>query len=152
MELDTEFALSTMSYDKSVESFPRAILHENDVRLRTATGESFEPIAYTSVQVSYKDQKRLLRLYLMKSPQFPTLFGRMWMRALLITFPAIEPCNHNITSNYKEAGSRILQKFPNLCKDGIRKIPPMEMKLHFKVRNQLPFMTDFVSLLKLFCR
>ena len=56
MELDTGCALSTMSYDRYVEAFPNTQLHENDIRLRTATGEMIEPLAYTTVQVGFKNR------------------------------------------------------------------------------------------------
>ena len=82
MEVDTGSGISTMTLDAFRSIVPNCQLRENGVCLRTATDESFQPHSYTDVEVTYKNQKETLRLYLINKQSFPTLIGRDWLRKI----------------------------------------------------------------------
>ena len=131
MELDTGSGISTMEYAVFREMFPDHLLHENDVKLRTATQEHFEPEGYATVSVSYQNIQKNLKLYLVDRPGFPTLFGRSWLKQIKVNPFESEQC-HSIGLNYRDEAKKLLLKYPKLSKDGIGKIPNIGASLHVK--------------------
>ena len=131
MESDTGSGISTMEIGKFRRMFPREKLFTNDIRLRTATGETFEPVAYVVVPVNYNEQCRDLKLYLVNHPNFPTLFGRSWLRSMKSDIREMTACFYSKV-DYKEEAKKLLLRYPKLSEDGIGKIPGIEASLHLK--------------------
>lgn len=131
MELDTGSGVSTIEYRKFLRMFPNETLHQNDVRLRSATREFFEPRGYAEIPVSYNDLQRNLKLYLVDIPNFPTLFGRQWLRSFNKSVLDVNICENNF-QDYEEKALQLLAKYPNLSKDGIGKIPNVEASIHLR--------------------
>lgn len=123
MEVDSGSGISAMSLSKFKQS-PNVELLENDIKLRSATGDVFAPHSFAEVKVIHGQVKNL-RIYLIANETFPTLLGRRWLKELDIDL------NHlfrngvhqikvsNSSQNYKDRASLLLKKFKNLTKGGI---------------------------------
>jgi len=139
MELDTGSGVSTMPLSQFLKLSPSAEFCESDLRLRTATGEYIVPHSYSFVNVSYADQLKSLKLYLIDQDDFPVLFGRSWLRSIALNWQNITSC-HSMPSNsvapssnpdYKKEAQALLQKYPCVAADGIGRIPSKEAVFHF---------------------
>ena len=131
MELDTGSGVSTMEYSRFIRMFPNEALHKNDVRLRSATQECFEPRNYAELPVTYNDVRRTLKLYLIDIPDFPTLFGRSWLKSFEGAPLNVNKCDFN-GEKYEDKARRLLQKYPQLSEEGIGKLPNVEASIHLK--------------------
>ncbi|XP_018494305.1 uncharacterized protein LOC108863982 [Galendromus occidentalis] len=89
MEVDTGSGISTMTLDQFRSIAPDHRLHENDISLKSATGENFEPHSYSDIEVSYGNVTKNLRLYVFNKPNFPTLIGRDWLRNIPMDWTAL---------------------------------------------------------------
>ena len=148
MEVDTGSGISTMTLNAFRSIAPSCQLRENDVCLRTATGESFQPHSYADVKVTYKNQKETLRLYLINKQSFPTLIGRDWLRKIsldwstLLHSQTVQSCKQIVSSStldYKAQAKKLLLSYKNLSKPGIGCIPSAEAKLELTVEKPTPF-------------
>lgn len=110
-------------------------LHESDIFLRTATGETFTPHAYASVNIQYEDFADVKKLYLVDQPNFPTLFGRQWLREMNIDLNKLfrrdvyKLASNAPSEDYKLQAKNLLQKYKSLTKEGIGCIPNTEARL-----------------------
>jgi len=138
MELDTGSGVSTMALSRFLKMVAQPELHENDIRLRTATGQCVQPHSYALVDVTYGGQTQKLQLYLVDQDDFPTLFGRGWMRSVRLDWTALVPCHAMRTQvkDYKEEAARLLEKHANLHRDGIGKITSTEVGFQFHTPPQ----------------
>lgn len=66
LEVDTGSGISTIPLMSFKTISPQHELFENDVRLKSATCETFQPHSYANVSVIYGGEEKILRLYLMK--------------------------------------------------------------------------------------
>ena len=146
MEVDTGSGISTMAREKFNELLPAHQLYENDIRLRTATGESFMPHSYAKVLISVQGFQKQLRIYLFDQKDFPTLMGRSWMQELdldwtqIIRSTAVMVCSPTpkSTDDFKKLAKEVLTKYPNLTKPGIGRIPSMEAQLELTTPDPKP--------------
>ena len=140
MELDSGSGVSTMQLSTFRQLCPNADLFQNDIKLRTATGQIFEPHSYAEVEIKYNNQQEKLHLYLVDQARFPTLFGRSWLRTMHVDISSLVSCHANSVeaADLVTEAQELIKKYPNLTKEGIGKIPSTEMKLHFEVQNPKP--------------
>ena len=131
MELDTGSGVSTMALTSFKEMFPKIPLLDNDIKLRSATGEIFKPHSFAQIPVTYKGCSLSLKLYLIDKPGFPTLFGRSWLRNFKRDPEELGDCYHTEV-DFERQAKNLLLKYPNLSKEGIGKIPSTEAALHLK--------------------
>ena len=144
MEIDSGSGISTMPLVEFQRLHPKVTLHEADIRLRSATGQSFTPHSYAMINVSHGDSQANLRLYLFDQPDFPKLFGRQWLRELRIDLNEFLRRGVNqiqtttATVSYKIRAQEMLKKYGNLTKNGIGCIPNAEAKLELTTDNPTP--------------
>ena len=144
MEIDSGSGISTMSLSKFQKSYPDIQLLENDIKLRSATGDVFTPHSYADVRVIHPDQAKTLRIYLIENDTFPTLLGRRWLKETDIDLDQLFRNGvHQIrvpksSQNYKDRASQLLKNFRNLTKGGIGCIPNTESKLELTTKNPDP--------------
>ncbi|XP_003739296.1 uncharacterized protein K02A2.6-like [Galendromus occidentalis] len=147
MEIDTGSGISTMTLDAFRSIAPKHRLQKNDLCLKTATGENFEPHSYAEVEVSYKGVTKILRLYLMREAVFPTLMGRDWIRQLpidwtsLLNTQSVHNCKQATDTtprDFKEKAESLLKKYGNLTKPGIGCIPSTEATLELTTESPKP--------------
>ena len=81
MEVDNGAAVSLMSQVTQERVFPRAMLHESTIDLRTYTGEPMEVMGELQVIAAYNGQQRQLPLYIVPGSGL-TLLGREWWQYL----------------------------------------------------------------------
>jgi len=84
MELDTGALLSIISektYKSLWSSQQQPVLEDTSVRLHTYTKESIRVLGQIAVEVTYKEQVRMLPL-LVVAVERPSLFGRNWLAEL----------------------------------------------------------------------
>ena len=131
--------------------YPAAKFHRNDFCLRTATGEPLEPHSYVMVNVSYRGQRRHLRLYFVNEYSFLTLLGRSRLRQIQLDWSVLtkqQTCYQHTVATEKPGDSlrekaldlvkTLLKKCENLTKPGIGCIKSMEAKLELNSDNPHP--------------
>lgn len=156
MEVDSGAAVATMPLRKFRELYFRLELNPNDVRLSPAGGNQLEPFGVAEVIVKYKGHQARLQLHIMENENFPTLMGRTWFTHLPVDlnelFPKIgvhhcskqqgSPSASSPTDKaLQERASKLLQKFANLTKPGIGRIPSSEVRLELTVEDPPSFYT-----------
>ena len=143
LEIDSGSRISTMPLSEFRKIFPKHQLYETDVCLRTATGEVFKPHSYAIVEVLHEDMKAHLRLYLVNQDNFPTLFGRKWLRELPVDFNKLicKDVNQIQTSDsttaFKMLAKEAIKEHAIFQKDKTTCIPKMEAKFEL-VRKDPP--------------
>ncbi|XP_003739239.1 uncharacterized protein K02A2.6-like [Galendromus occidentalis] len=155
MEIDTGSGISTMPLKTFRRIAPQHELHENNIQLRSATGEIFQPHSFANVSVVYGDQEKSLRLYLMENDKFPELIGRDWLRELPLHWSKLltgenkvhhlNASNQNSsygasdTEDFKSKARKLLGKYENLTKPGIGCIPNSEARLELTSEDPAPY-------------
>ena len=75
MEVDTGSEVSTMHLNQFLQISPHCRRIQNDLQLKTATGQPFRPDSFVEVSASYGGCSKQLRLYLIQDDSFPSLLG-----------------------------------------------------------------------------
>ena len=154
MEVDTGSAVATVSMTVFRQFGSRKQLRRNDIRLCPPSGEVIDPAGYAEVNVSYAGETKNLRLYVIDREEFPSLVGRDWLSALPIKWSdlfgsgdwnlngsnlnATERVHRMEEKDFEAAAKDLLEKYPNLSKEGIGCIPSTEAKLELTSQNPSP--------------
>ena len=78
MEVDTGASLSIMSEETFRKHWPRVVLQESNVKLKTYSGESVVVLGKMEARVCYEGQQAQLPLHVVKGGS-PALMGRNWL-------------------------------------------------------------------------
>ncbi|XP_054274663.1 uncharacterized protein K02A2.6-like [Macrosteles quadrilineatus] len=132
MELDTGAALSIVSYDTfKLLNSPKRIFKTN-VQLKTYTGEIINPRGVVFVNVQYKDQSFVGKLYIVNKC-VDSIFGREWIREIQLDAADIHSLNSSENENIQELDDLMI-RYEDIFKEGIGKIS--KEKGHFNVKDE----------------
>lgn len=96
MELDTEAALSSISYTGYLKLQLNKTINKTGIELRTYTGEIIKSNGFIFVNCCYKNKSFTGKLYIIDR-NVDQIFGRNWIREVELDFADIE----NVQSCYK---------------------------------------------------
>jgi len=134
MELDTDAALSIVSYDTFKLLNSKKRIFKTNVQLQTFTGELIKPMGVAFVKVQYRDQSFVGKLCIVNKC-VDSIFGREWIREIQLDAADI----HTVTTS-EEKGStpgldELLIRYEDIFKEGIGRIP--HEKGHLTLNEQL---------------
>ena len=124
MEVDSGSSVSTMPY----KTFKRLLPDFNnievpDITLIAANGDRIRPKGFAEVEVNAKNgSKKLLRLYITKENNFPSLIGREWIRKLGVTIKEGSVAINKVMEANSSV-SQLMKKYDNVTKPGIGLLP-----------------------------
>lgn len=126
MELDTGGAVSVMSLG-NFRKISERDLQPTDIVFSTYSGEKIIPLGVISVNVEYKNQKRNLKLYIVKQ-NLDTIFGREWLYEINVDWAAIKSIRTSGTVDL----NRLLKDYEQLFDDELGEINNYQVKLELK--------------------
>jgi archaellum component FlaC len=122
MELDTGAALSIVSYDtfKLLNSSKR--IFKTNIQLRTYTGEIIKPRGVAFVDVQYRNQSFVGKLYIVNRC-LDSIFGREWIREVKLDTADICTLSSSEEKENIPGLDQLITRYEDIFKEGIGKIP-----------------------------
>lgn len=126
MEVDSGCGVTIMPYARFVAVLPNFEHHTPDVTLCLANGEEVVPHSFVEVKVTWRQDTKLLRLYLVKERNFPMLLGRDWIQVFHM--------NSIYVCNISECTAKdLLADFPKLTSAEVGAVPHLHsLTVQFK--------------------
>ena len=121
MELDTGASvtlISTRVWEQSLNKIP---LETTSMVLKTYTGELLKIRGQVMVKVTYQGQEVNHLPLLVVEGSGPSLFGRNWLHKIQLNWGEIKRVSTEL--------DRLMEKFPNLFKDGLGTVKNYQVKL-----------------------
>ena len=112
-ELDTGAAVSLISQETMHELFPGIQLKPCDIVLKTYTSQKILVLGRFDVNVTYKDQEKVLTLVVIKGFG-PSLIGRNWMTHICFNWSVIK---HTRSSTYHHELDLLPEKYKSVFND-----------------------------------
>ena len=113
MELDTSAAISLISQETMHGLFPGIQLKPCDIVLKTYTSQKILVLERFDVNVTYKDQEKVLTLVVIKGSG-PSLIGRNWMTHICFNWSVIK---HTRSSTYHHEFDLLTEKYKSVFND-----------------------------------
>ncbi|KAK9752424.1 hypothetical protein QE152_g4202 [Popillia japonica] len=137
MELDTGAAVSTISATHFKKLCSQTRLESTTTKLRTYTGEIIHPLGVATVQINYKGQSAMGKIYVLPN-NVDAIFGREWLRLINLDWKNIRQLRSDYTANNFQDGLQILlEEFKDLF-EGLGEIRDYSYRFHLKDDNAKP--------------